>query len=547
MLSVLASVLGGIGLFLLGMILMTDGLKAVAGDALRSILSRYTTNRYSAVLAGAGVTALVQSSSATTVATIGFVSAGLLTFQNAISVNIGAALGTTSTGWLVSLLGLKLSIGKVLLPLIGVGALAKLLTRGKVAHAGIAVAGFGVIFVGIDVLQGGMKDLSGLFDPGDFPQATFGGRIVLALIGIAMTVIMQSSSAAVATTLAALSGGTIGFEQAASLVIGQNVGTTITAGIASLGASTPAKRAALAHILYNASTSAVAFLVMPLYAGVVRDHPAMFSDHASAIAAFHSGFNLLGVILFLPLVPLAARMLERLIKLKGPRLTRDLDTSLLNVPPLAVEAVRRALKTGGAELLEFLAAQLRRDKPDAEAEIVQELDVALDDMRRFLAQVPPPDAQGFEFHRQISTVHAIDHLERLIVESRETGKIAAARQDPVLLKTCEDLASLLDLLAKQIREPLIEPDVDRAEAFSKHLADERRNARPAILEATAARRIDPDIALRRLSAQRWLDRVAYHVWRIAHHLREMTRKEAADFAHSAADAGTAAEGDVREL
>lgn len=112
----MASVLGGIGLFLLGMILLTDGLKALAGDALRGLLARFTTNRFSALATGAGVTALVQSSSATTLATIGFVSAGLLSFQNAISVNIGAALGTTSTGWIVSLLGLKLSIGKSCCP-----------------------------------------------------------------------------------------------------------------------------------------------------------------------------------------------------------------------------------------------------------------------------------------------------------------------------------------------------------------------------------------------------------------------------------------------
>ena len=131
MFNVITSVIGGIGLFLLGMILMTDGLKALAGDALRSILSKYTTNRWSALGAGAGITAVVQSSSATTVATIGFVSAGLLPFANAVGVVIGANLGTTSTGWLVSLLGLKLNVGQLLLPLIGIGAFAKLVTRGR--------------------------------------------------------------------------------------------------------------------------------------------------------------------------------------------------------------------------------------------------------------------------------------------------------------------------------------------------------------------------------------------------------------------------------
>jgi phosphate:Na+ symporter len=536
-LTVLSSVLGGIGLFLLGMILLTDGLKALAGDALRGILARFTRNRFTALATGAGVTALVQSSSATTVATIGFVSAGLLSFQNAISVNIGAALGTTSTGWIVSLLGLKLSIGKIMLPVIGLGALAKLLGKGKLAQTGMALAGFGVIFVGIDVLQSGMKDLSETFHPERFPQPTVFGRLVLGLVGIGMTVIMQSSSAAVATTLAALAGGTINLEQAASIVIGANVGTTITAGIASLGATTPARRTAVAHIAYNTATAVVAFLVLPLYMMLVGEFPAVFSDHALTIAAFHSGFNLLGVILFLPFVGTLAKITEHIFKMKGPRLTRELDASLLAVPPLAIEAVRRSLKVGCSELFEYLAAHLRNEKNAPGDELVEELDVALDEIRRFLAKVPPPDVQGYEFHRQISTMHAIDHLERLTAEAREKGRLDIARRDKTLHGTCVDLAAMLDLLATQVREPLVEPDVERAQAFSQRLADERRTARPAILEATAARRIDPDQALAELAAQRWLDRLAYHVWRASHHLREMTRKELAAQAHTAADAG----------
>lgn len=219
MFSILSTVLGGIGLFLLGMILMTDGLKAVAGDSLRGVLSRFTGNRFSAVTMGALVTALVQSSSATTLATIGFVSAGLLGFGNAVGIMLGANLGTTSTGWLVGLLGLKLSIGDILLPFIGLGALARLIGRGRLAHAGSALAGFGVIFVGIDVLQGGMQELAENFKLDAFAQPGLAGRVWLVLIGAAMTVVMQSSSAAVATTLTALSSGALDLSQSAALVV----------------------------------------------------------------------------------------------------------------------------------------------------------------------------------------------------------------------------------------------------------------------------------------------------------------------------------------
>lgn len=542
MFSTIGTIIGGIGLFLLGMILMTDGLKALAGDALRSVLARFTRNRFSAIAAGASVTAVVQSSTATSLATIGFVSAGLLTFQNAAGVIIGANLGTTSTGWLVSLLGLKLSLGNILLPVIGVGALAKLLGKGRLAQAGMSLAGFGVIFVGIDVLQAGMKELSSVFNPADFPQATLGGRALLVLIGLIMTVIMQSSSAAVATTLAALAGGTIDVEQAAALVIGQNVGTTVTAAIASIGASPAAKRTALVHVVFNVGTGIVAFVILPWFTWAVAEvaEDGLGGDHALTIAAFHTAFNMLGALLFVPVLPQLSRTIERVVKIKGPRLTRDLDASLLNVPPLAIEAARRTLKTGGVELFEYLAAHLRADAAAPGDDLLDELDVALDETRRFLAKVPPPDVQGYEFHRQISTMHAIDHLERLTAECREKVRLANARKDETLQGTCNDLAALLDLLATQIREPLIEPDVERAQAFSLRLADERRTARPAILEATAARRIDPDQALAELAAQRWLDRLAYHVWRASHHLREIKRKELAQHAHTAADAGLSA-------
>jgi phosphate:Na+ symporter len=545
MISIIGTVIGGIGLFLLGMILMTDGLKALAGDALRSILARFTTNRFSALATGAAATAVVQSSSATTLATIGFVSAGLLTFQNAAGVIIGANLGTTSTGWLVSLLGLKFSIGSIMLPVIGFGALAKLMGKGKIAQAGMALAGFGVIFVGIDTLQAGMKDLSSVFDPADFPAGGLGARVLLVLIGAGMTVVMQSSSAAVATTLAALSGGTINLEQAAALVIGQNVGTTVTAGIAAIGASTAAKRTAVVHVIFNAGTGLVAFLVLPWFTAGVEglSDSVLVDDDAVTIAAFHTAFNLLGLAIFVPLLPQFSRLVERIVKQKGPRLTQHLDPSLASVPPVAIEAARRTLKEGGADLYEYLAAHLHSERRPPGIELIEELDLAWDETRRFLAKIPPPDTQGYEFHRQISTMHAIDHLERLTAEARDYRKLKPARQDQELRVTCTELAKLLELLATQLREPNVEPEVERAQDFSLRLADERRTARPAILAATAARKIDPDQALAELSAQRWLDRVAYHLWRTSHHLREMTRKELAQQALTSADAGMSGERD----
>jgi phosphate:Na+ symporter len=152
---------------------------------------------------------------------------------------------------------------------------------------------------------------------------------------------------------------------------------------------------------------------------------------------------------------------------------------------------------------------------------------ALEETRQFLSRVPPPATQGFEFHRQISTIHALDHLERLSADMRDAASLDALRSDDALSAVARELAQMATELAEQVRAPELEPDATRAQAFSARLADERRNSRPAILEATAARKIDADQALANLRAQRRLDRLAYHVWRASHHLREMTRKELA--------------------
>lgn len=538
-----ASVLGGVGLFLLGMILMTDGLKALAGSALRSVLARFTNNRFKAVAAGAGITMVVQSSSATTVATIGFVSAGLLTFPNAIGVVIGAAVGTTGTGWLVAVLGLKLSIGKIMLPFIGIGALAKLMSKGRLSQIGLVLAGFGVIFVGIDVLQASMQGLSEYFKPEDFPRSTIGGRFLLVLIGMGMTVVMQSSSAAVATTLAAVSGGTISLEQAAALVVGQNVGTAVSSALAAIGGTAPAKRTAIAHVLFNLSSGAIGLLVLPVAVHVLDQWAVALAEgnHALAIALFHTAFNVAGALVFIPILPRFASFIETRVRLKGPRLTQHLDSSLLSVPTVAIDAVRNVLKEVGATLFDQLRGRMRSQKSWVGGADLDEVDTALDEVRRFMAKIPPPESAGYEFHRQTSTLHAIDHLERLTADAREANAVEMASRVPALQHMASELAELLAEIAPKLRDPNIEPDETRAQAFSVRLADERRSARPQILEATAARKIDPDQALEQLHAQRWLDRLAYHVWRATHHLREMTRKELAaehgEKAGSPADAG----------
>ena len=215
--------LGGLGLFLLGMIIMTDSLRNLAGDAMRKLLLRFTHTPLSGAVTGTVATAILQSSSATTVAAVGLVGAGLMGFAEALGIIFGANIGTTITGWFVVLLGFKLQIGSVLMPLILIGALLRLFANDRWANIGMAVAGFGLIFVGIYLIQQGMVDVQKLVTPENFPGDTFVGRIQLLLLGILFSAVTQSSSAGVAVTLTALYAGAINFPQAAALVIGMDV------------------------------------------------------------------------------------------------------------------------------------------------------------------------------------------------------------------------------------------------------------------------------------------------------------------------------------
>ena len=250
----MVNVIGGIGLFLLGMMMLTNGLKELAGDALKKWLNRFTGGTLSSVMSGTVMTILMQSSTATTLLTIGFVSAGLLTFAQSIGVIIGANIGSTSTGWIISLIGFKISLSAMSLPLIGVGVFTQFIAPRDFKTYGGIVTGFGLLFFGIDVLQKGMETAQDSISFDSVTAATIGGKVLLIIIGLIMTVIMQASSASMAATLTALFAGAIDFEQAVYLVIGQNIGTTATALVVAIGASVAAKRTAMTHVLFNVIT-----------------------------------------------------------------------------------------------------------------------------------------------------------------------------------------------------------------------------------------------------------------------------------------------------
>ncbi|WP_058616458.1 Na/Pi cotransporter family protein [Tepidimonas taiwanensis] len=350
-LALLAGLLGGLGLFLLGMELMTDGLRLAAGPALERILAASTRTRWRGLAAGMLVTAVVQSSSAVTVATIGFVNAGLLALGGALWVLFGANVGTTMTGWLVSLLGFGVKIDAWALPLVGLGVALRVsgatTRRGAL---GTALAGFGLLFLGIEVLK---DSFDGVARQVTLPTGE-GWAAVLAqfLIGLVLTVLMQSSSASLTVALSAAQAGLLTAHGAAAVVIGANIGTTVTAVLAAFKATANARRAATAHVLFNVITGAVALVLLPWLVQWLLDAKAALGlppVPALTVAMFHTTFNVLGVVLMWPLADPLTRWLQSRFRTaeEDAARPRHLDATVLTVPVLALDALRRELMRFG--------------------------------------------------------------------------------------------------------------------------------------------------------------------------------------------------------
>jgi phosphate:Na+ symporter len=515
------SVLGGLGLFLLGMTVMTEGLRELAGDALRRALARFTKNPVTGAATGTVSTALIQSSSATTVMAVGFVGAGLLTFPQALGIIFGANIGTTITGWLVALLGFKLSLTDIVMPLIFVGALMRLFGKRKISVWGYALAGFGLVFAGIAMLQSGMEGFKDVVTPESFPPNTWLGRLLLVLIGVAITLVTQSSSAGVATAITAVHVGNITLAQAAALVIGMDVGTTVTAAMAAVGGNTDARRTGLAHVIYNLMTGSGAFVLLPIYIwGWDRFAPsAARSDPEIALVAFHTLFNAIGVFAALPFTNQFAALIVKLIPVRGSTLTRRLDVSFLKEPSVAIDNVHATLVDLAQVVFPSLADLLVKGPSTADiSSRLEEAGCAVAESRSYLSQINTDVSDEPLNYRHLAALHVLDHMSRLIVR--------CCSEKP--LQTARGIHSM-----KDIRDGLVQAgacdfgnDERIAETYEQlrqlwTAVDERIEPyRREVMQRTVTGDATIEEALSHLDASRWLRRVCYHVWRVVHHLSE---------------------------
>ncbi len=519
--AVIAQTLGGLGLFLLGLIVMTDGLRSLAGDTIRVALLRYTHCPLSGAMTGALGTALVQSSSATTVAAVGFVEAGLMHFSEALGIIFGANLGTTVTGWLVLLFGFKLKLGLLALPLVFIGAVMRLFGRGKYAGVGFAIAGFGLLFVGISMLQEGLEVYRGTLWFEQFPADTWAGRLQLVAMGMIFTVITQSSSAGVAMTLSALFAGLINFEQAAALVIGMDIGTTVKVAIVSIGGSSEVRRTGFSHITYNFFTGIGALLLITPYAMFWEYFsPGNLLDNAEvALVGFHTLFNGLGVLIVLPFARAFSRMMYRLVPSETPQYTSDLDSALLNKPSVALTAAQNSVQTEFLALLRHLKA-LYRMRGGARADL-RSLQLELDRTHDYVDMIHLHAGDGAMWERLLAILQILDHLQRLHERcDEEEDRAVNAAKLPELEVLVNDLKSTIYMIMQMLEEKQWNKAAEAANTLSRKIHKNVKPYRHQVAEAMARGEVDVVAGTERLEAIRWLRRVSRHMAHIASHLSD---------------------------
>jgi phosphate:Na+ symporter len=349
--------LGSLGLFLFGMKVMSDALLQLAGRKMRSILASMTSNRILGVFTGFSITSVIQSSSATTLMVVSFSNAGLLTLTEAISVIMGANIGTTITAWLITILGFKVSMSSIALPLVGLGFGLTFGKKTKIKETGHFIIGFAILFIGLQFLKEAMPDLNNnpemLSFLSQYTEYGYLSLLLFLLIGTVLTVVIQSSSATMALTLIMCAQGWIPFEMAAAMVLGENVGTTITANLAAMVSNYQAKRTAFAHLIFNLLGVIWVLILFYPFMKLVSWLTIQFGSASPyisaaaipvAISLFHTCFNVLNTFLLIWFVKPISKIVERVIKPTAPKTVeidqpKFLSKSAAEYPETAIHAL----------------------------------------------------------------------------------------------------------------------------------------------------------------------------------------------------------------
>ena len=431
--------LGGLGLFLFGMKIMSEGLQKIAGSRMRKILAALTNNRIVGTLVGIAVTAMIQSSSATTVMVVGFVNAGLMSLVQSIGIILGANIGTTVTAQLIAF-----KITKYALPAIGIGAGFKLFSKNqKWSYIGEVLLGFGLLFFGLSVMKSAFDPLKASEEFRQIFIMVGDNHLLGVLIGAVLTIIVQSSSATIGITIALASTGIINFEASVALILGENIGTTITANLAAIGTNLAARRTALAHFLFNTIGVCYMLIFFKFFTGFISSITPGDADFviqtqeqvlrmggeigdkpfiARHIANTHTMFNIVNTIIFLPLVGILAKLSTMVIRGRDEEMEyhlKYLDNRVLNTPPIALAQARsetRRMAQVAQEMVDETLAFLQDNdlKRLPALEKKEDLtDVLQKEITNFLVSLSQTSITQESSREVASMMHMVNDLERV--------------------------------------------------------------------------------------------------------------------------------------
>lgn len=429
MTEIIINAVAGLGIFLFGMTYLEEALKDASGKSFKRFLKSSTNTIPKSIATGALSTAMLQSSSVVSLMALSFVGAGIMQLHSGIGVIFGANIGTTFTSWIVAILGFKIKIEAIALPMVGVGGLILIFFKNHHLLNALsrAAIGFGLLFLGLEYLKSSTEIFANDFDL--TPYLSY-GVLVYILIGFVLTATIQSSSASTAIILSSLNSGIIDFPIAAAMVIGSNVGTTVTAIIGSIGGSEDKKRAALAHLIFNVATGIIAFLLLGVLSIFILETLGFGDDSVMALALFHTIFNLLGVLVFAPFIPMLTRFLKSLFKKEEKLATKYIHSVDATMVDASLVALRKESIRLYEKSIRFSLMLFNLNPKDA-------LDNNLKKWKILANENPPTNEEVIELYKSIKRVEfAILHYgteigkcEISIDEGKELSSLLEATKE----------------------------------------------------------------------------------------------------------------------
>ncbi|ADK82786.1 Na/Pi cotransporter family protein [Sediminispirochaeta smaragdinae] len=555
MIYTILQIAGSLGLFLFGMRTMSDGIQKAAGERLQAILNFMTGNRFAAIFTGFAITAIIQSSSATTVMVVSFVNAGLLQLTQAIGVIMGANIGTTVTGWIVAILGFKVKISAMALPAIGIGLPLIIIKKLEKEEVGEAIIGFGILFLGLSFLKDSVPDIKNhpeiLQFLSNLTGSGLGPFLLFVMVGTLLTIVVQSSSAAMAITLTMAYAGWIDFQTAAAIVLGENIGTTVTAYLASIGTSVNARRASRAHTLFNVfGVFWMMIFFRPFLAMINMMVPGDVFAPGSAnlipshLAMFHTMFNITNTIIcsfFIKQIALVVTTLvpEEKGNVSGNYRLKYISASLQDTPELYLLTIKKEL----AKMTSIVSEMFDRfwevfDHPDkkmgGEVERLKGMEDFTDQMQeeitRFLSSCSLDSMNKVSAANVYSMMRITNELESIgdgcynlivLAERRYKKKLKIDKEAVEDLRPYADLVhEFLEFITSHLNAHLSRQDLEVAQKIETKI-NKRRNT----LKKNATKRLQHGAEVKAellyIDVVRHVERIGDHCLNVAESLRQV--------------------------